>query len=106
MSHEVDASSHQVAGGTHFCRVDVALGDEASPEKPRDLSRVDPVVLGLGPVNGLRVEGVPEDEGDAFASAEVCEPVPGERALDGDDEILPVRGDSAKKPSGSQGMLR
>ena len=49
----------------------------------------NPVVLGFGAVNGLHVEGVAEDEGDAFAGAEVCEPVPGEHALDGHDEVFP-----------------
>ncbi len=46
------------------------------------------VVLGFAAVDGLHVEGVSEDELDAFGAAEIGEPVPGEDALDGDDEIL------------------
>jgi hypothetical protein len=33
-----------------------------------------------------------QDEGDAFFSTQVGEPVPGEETLDGDDESIPIRG--------------
>ena len=36
----------------------------------------------------LHVEGVTEDEGDLFSFAEIGEPVPGEHALDGDDDVV------------------
>jgi hypothetical protein len=42
-------------------------------------------------MDGLHVEGVAEDEGDAFPAAEVREPVPTVDALDGDDEVLAER---------------
>jgi hypothetical protein len=35
-------------------------------------------------VDGFHVQGVAEGEMDAFAAAEVGEPVPGKHALDGD----------------------
>ena len=52
--------------------------------------RVDAVVLRLAAVDRLHVERVAEDEGDAFGGAEVGEPVPGEDALDGDDEVVAI----------------
>ena len=39
-------------------------------------------------MDGFHVEGVAEDEGDAFGGAEVGEPVPGEHALAADDESV------------------
>jgi hypothetical protein len=38
-------------------------------------------------VDGLHVEGVTQDEGDVVFGAEVADPVPGEEALDADDDI-------------------
>ena len=65
----------------------------ASSKHRCDLEGVDPVVLGLAAVDGLHVEDVAQDEGDSLPGAQVGEPVPGEDALDGDDEVLPVGGD-------------
>ena len=45
------------------------------------------VVLGLAAVDGLHVQGVAEDEGDLLLVAQVGEPVPGEHALAGDDDV-------------------
>ena len=59
--------------------------------------RVDLVVLGLAAVDGLHVEGVAEDEGEAFARAQVGDPVPGEDALDGDHHVVVVRGDHVEQ---------
>ena len=39
-------------------------------------------------MDGSHVERVPEKELDAFASAQVSEPIPGEDALDTDDEVV------------------
>jgi hypothetical protein len=58
---------------------------------------VDPIVLGLPAMDGFQVQGVAEDEGDLLASAQIGEPVPGEAALDGDDQVLLVRGDRAEE---------
>jgi hypothetical protein len=61
---------------------------------------VDLVVLGLPPVDRLHRQRVAEDEGDAVGRAEIGEPVPGEHALDGDDEIVAVRGDRLQERLG------
>ena len=65
----------------------------------------DAAVLGLAPVNGLHVQGVAEDEGDPLLGAEVGDPVPGEDALDGHHEILPVRGDGGEKVLRGRGAI-
>ena len=49
---------------------------------------VDAVVLGLGPMDGLHVQRVTEDEGDGMLGAEVSEPVPVEDALGRDDQVF------------------
>ena len=58
---------------------------------------VDLVVLGLAAVDGFHVKGVAEDEGDAFGGAEVGEPVPGEHALGGDDQVVAEGGDGIEE---------
>jgi hypothetical protein len=58
---------------------------------------IDLVVLGLSSVDGLHVEGMTEDELDPLPSAEIGEPVPGEHALDGDDEVVTVGRDGLYK---------
>jgi hypothetical protein len=48
-------------------------------------------------VNGSHVESVTENEGDFVLSAKISEPVPGEDALDGDGDVVTVRGDSVEE---------
>jgi plasmid stabilization system protein ParE len=86
--HEVLSSSEQVSSGSHLGGIGIAHGETSAAKQGGDLEGIDFVVLGLAAVDGLHVEGVAEDELDPFASAEVGEPVPGEDALDGHDEIL------------------
>ena len=52
--------------------------------------RVDPVVLGLPPVDRLHVQGMAKHEGKADLLAEVGHPVPAEHALHGDDHVIAV----------------
>jgi hypothetical protein len=73
------------------------MGEVSSAQQCGDFERIDLVVLGLAAVNRLHVEGVAEHELDAFASAKICEPVPGEYALGGDREIITVGLDGGEK---------
>jgi hypothetical protein len=41
-------------------------------------------------MDGLHVQGMAEDERDAFVSTQVGEPVPGEQTFDRDDETLAI----------------
>ena len=94
---QVESSSQQVAGGAHLGRVDVGLGEVSATQQCSDLEGIDLVVLRFAAVDGLHVEGVSENELDAFASAQVGQPVPGEHALDGDDEIVAERHDGLQE---------
>ena len=90
-SHEVIASSEQVSGCSHLGRVDIGHGDHATFEECSDFVRVDLVVFGFAAVDGFHVEGMAQDEGDALLSTEVGDPVPGEHALHGNDDVLSER---------------
>ena len=97
LAHEVIAPAKQIAGGAHRLGVNVRLREHTAAQQHGDLVGVDLVVFGFAAVDGFHVEGVAEDEGDAFLGAQVREPVPGEDALDGDDEVVAVRGDGVQE---------
>jgi hypothetical protein len=63
-------------------------GKWAPAQQRGDLVRIDAVVLGLSPVNGAHVQRVSEHEGNALALTQVRQPVPGEHAFDGHDQIV------------------
>lgn len=65
-----------------------------------DLVRVDSVVLRFTAVDGLHVESVAEHEANALARAQIGESVPGEDALDGDDEVVATRCNHAQEGLG------
>lgn len=66
-------------------------------EQRGDLGRFDTVVLCLGSVNRLHVEGVPQDEGYPCVTAQIGQPVPGEHAFDTDDHVAREGFDSLEK---------
>ncbi len=100
LADQGQAPAQQIAGGAHARRVHVGLGQHPAAQQHGDLQGVDAVVLRLAAVDRLHVEGVAEDEGDAFGGAEVGKPVPGEDALDGHDEALAIRSDRLQKRFG------
>src|SRR5262249_55421128 len=79
LADEEVATAEQVAGLAHALGVDVGQGEVASPEETSDLVGGDLVVLGLGPVDGLHVQGVTDQEGDLLLGAQIRQPVPAER---------------------------
>jgi len=81
----------QVAGLPLGPRIGVGQREQSAAEQGRELAGVDLVGLGLAAVDGFHVEGVAEDEGDAFVLAQVGQPVPGEPALRPDDQAVAVR---------------
>ena len=97
LADEEEPAPHDVTSGSHVDRIGIGDGHQASPNENRSLLGVDAVALGLGAVDGLHVEGVSEDEGDAFPGAEVGEPVPTVDALDGHDQVLAKRGDGEEE---------
>ena len=89
--HQVTAPAQQIAGRAHLGRVDIGLRQHPASEQPGDLVGVDLVVLGLAPVDGPHVQGVPEHEGNALARAHIGHPVPGEHALDRHHQVVAER---------------
>ena len=74
-------------------RVDVRLRQQAPAQQARDLVRIDLVVLGFPPVDGLHRQRVAEHERDPVRGADIGEPVPREHALGRDDQVVSVRRD-------------
>jgi len=98
----IEAPTQEVAGGSHLERVDIGCGEVPASQQHGDLEGVDFVVLDLSAVDGLPVERVTENELDAFAPTQVGDPVPGEHALDADDEIIAVGCDGFEEVLGSR----
>jgi hypothetical protein len=48
-------------------------------------------------MDGLHLEGVPEDAREAFVSAQIGEPIPGEQTFGGDDETISLGGNGLEK---------
>ena len=97
LSGEIHSAPEQITGGAHPGRVDVGHGEHSTSNEHSDLVGVDSVVLCLAAVNGFHVEGVTEDERDAFLFAQIGQPVPGEGAFNSDNKIFPVLFDSSQE---------
>src|SRR4030095_10505876 len=69
-------------------------------EQPGDLGRVEPIVLRLALMNRFHVKCVAENEGNVVLGTKVREPVPGEHALDSNDESVAVGRDRIEKGAG------
>jgi len=105
LAHEVEPAAQQIARRAHTGLVCVGLRQHAVAQQRRDLERVDAVVLRLAAVDRLHVQRVAQDEGDAFGSTQIGQPVPGEDALDGDDEVVAVRRDRLQERLGARGQV-
>jgi hypothetical protein len=86
------------------CACQLHAAPEESPRRPRrggidvglweqdgHVLRVNRVVFGFAPMNGVHVQGMAEDTSAPLWGAEFREPVPGENALHRDDHILTIR---------------
>ena len=89
-SHEVISTAHEISGCAHRLGIDIGLRQHPAAQQPRDLVRVDPVVLGFAAVDRTHVERVPQHEHDALARAQVRQPVPREHALGCHRQVLAV----------------
>ena len=102
---EVVTTPEEIPCGAHGCRVDVSLGEHPGPQQPGDLAGIDPVVFDLGAVDGLHVERMTENKGDRFSLTEIGKPIPGEHALDGDDDVVAVGLDDLEERLGLGGQV-
>jgi hypothetical protein len=97
---EIHAPSQQVAGGAHVSRIGIGQREVAALEQCGDLEGVDLVVFGFAAMDGLHVQRVTQDEGDAVLGAQIGDPVPAKDALDTDDDVVQEGGDQLKKQLG------
>jgi hypothetical protein len=102
---EEGSAAEQIARLAHALGIDVGLRQGAAAKERGDLVGVDLVVLGLAAVDRLHEEGVSEDEVDTFRRAKVGDPVPGEHALAGDDEVLAERFEGGEELVGLGGQV-
>lgn len=73
-SHKMIATSQQIPGSPHSCRIDIGHGNHASPQQSGDLVGVDPIVFGFAAVDGFHVEGMSQDKRNIFLDTEVGDP--------------------------------
>jgi len=99
-SCEVSATPEQISGGAHIGRINIGHGHHAAPEQGRDLICVYFVVLGFAAMDGFHIESVAQDEGNILFTAEIGEPVPGEDAFNGNDNVLSERCDGLQEDVG------
>lgn len=92
--------SEEVTGCPHLCGVDVRLREHTASEQGGDLQGVDLIIFGLSSMDGFHVEGMTEDEGNLLLVTEICDPVPGEHAFDGNHDVLAEGGNGTEKSFG------
>ena len=89
-SDEVSTSSKEVAGCSELFRVNVCERKRPSADEASDLFAIDGVRLDFPYEDGSHVESVSENELDLVFLHEICQPIPVEGGLAGDDETLLV----------------
>ena len=94
---QVGTPAEQVAGFAHPLGVGIGDREVAAAEESSDLAGIDAIVFGFAAVDGFHVQGVAQDERNLVLQAEVRDPVPGEHALDADNQVLAKGRDGAKK---------
>jgi hypothetical protein len=87
-AHQMISAPHEITGGPHLSRIDIGLGNQASSQQGGNLMGVYAIVLAFAAMNGPHVQGMTENKWDVLVFTEIGQPVPGEHALGGDDEIL------------------
>src|SRR5215831_15203488 len=93
----MQAAPEQITSRPHFRGIDIGLGQHPATQEHGNFLGIDLVVFGFAAMDGLHIERMAKDKRQAFASAEVGEPVPGEDTFDTDDHVLAVGRDGLKK---------
>jgi hypothetical protein len=105
LAHQVTATAQQVPGGAQLSGIGRGWGQHPAAQQDRNLARINFIVLGFAPVDGFHREGMAQDKGTPFLPTEIRQPLPGEDALDCDDEIVTVRSDDTQKGLGRGGQI-
>jgi len=96
-SCQMHSTTEEVTGGAHFLRIDIGHGDHATSEQDGDFMGIDLVIFCLSTMDGFHIEGVAQYKGDMFLGTEIGDPVPGEDALNGHDDVFSIAFDGFKK---------
>ena len=102
---QVHPPAEQVAGFAHALGVGVDEREGAATQESGELGGVELVVLGFAAVDGFHVQRVSEHEGDVLVPAHVGEPVPGEHALDADDQSVAEGREGVQEGVGAAGQF-
>lgn len=94
---QMHSSTEEVAGGAHRLRIDIGHGDHAASEQNGDFMGIDLVIFCLSAMDGFHIEGVSQYKGDMLLGTEIGDPVPGEDALNGHNDVFPESFDGFKK---------
>ena len=86
LAHQRPAAPEEIARGPHRGGVPLGLGQHAATPEYGHGMGVELVVCGLAPRDRRHVQGMAEDQRDAFVRTEVGQPVPRAQAFDCDDE--------------------
>jgi hypothetical protein len=90
LAPQVGAATSEVAGRAHRGGIDLGLGEHAATPQRRNLVGIDRVMFGLAAVNGVHLEGMPQDEGKTLVRTAISQPVPGEQTFDGHHEAVTI----------------
>ena len=94
---KMGSSSEEVPGSAHVGGIHIGHWHHAASEEGCYLIGVDLVVFGLAAMNGFHVECMAKDKGDLLISAEISNPVLGEDALNGNDNVLTIGSNGLQK---------
>jgi hypothetical protein len=94
---QMDPAPEEVSGGAPLGGIDRGLGQHPAAPQDSDFVRIDPIVVGLAPMDRRHGERMAQDKGNTLLRTEVGEPIPGEEAFDADHEVLTVGGNRLEK---------
>ena len=97
LARQMQTAPEQLTSRPHVRGRDRGLGQHPAAQPHGHFLGIDRVVFGLATMAGLHGERMSQDKRQAFASAEVGEPVPREDTFDTDDPVLSVGRDGLEQ---------
>jgi hypothetical protein len=101
LAPQMGATPEPVAGGAPLGRIDISWRYHPATQERGHLLGIDLVRFGLAAVDGFHLEGGSQDDGHAFWSTQVGEPLPSEEAFHRHDQAVPIGGNGLEEGFGS-----